>query len=217
MKEFGFRQAIVVDAEGVVVVGHTRLLAAKQLGLKVVPVHVAADLSPAQARPIASPTTAPTRRPPGTRICSRWRSAKLASLDYDIDVLGFESDELAELLAQPTVGLVDPDEVPEAPAEPITQPGDIWLSRKSPPALRRLHRRRRRGAADGRRARHPDGHRPALSGRLRRRQPPANLGQRRQEARAPPMPAPSTGTATSTTTLASSSTRTSSDRTARAR
>ena len=44
LAEFGFRQAIVVDAEGVVVVGHTRLAAAKQLGLKEVPVHVAADL-----------------------------------------------------------------------------------------------------------------------------------------------------------------------------
>ena len=50
LKEFGFRQAIVVDAEGVVVVGHTRLLAASSLGLKQVPVHIAAALSPAQAR-----------------------------------------------------------------------------------------------------------------------------------------------------------------------
>ena len=41
--------------------------------------------------------------------------AKLVSLDYDIDVLGFEADELAELLAQPTVGLVDPDRCPSCP------------------------------------------------------------------------------------------------------
>ena len=40
----------MVDPEGIVVVGHTRLLAAQQLGMKTVPVHVAADLSPAQAR-----------------------------------------------------------------------------------------------------------------------------------------------------------------------
>ena len=52
--------------------------------------------------------------------------SKLVSLDYDIDVLGFDGDELAELLAQPTVGLVDPDEVPEAPAEPLTRLGDKW-------------------------------------------------------------------------------------------
>ena len=40
--EFGFRQPIVVDEKLVVIVGHTRLEAAKQLGLKTVPVHVAA-------------------------------------------------------------------------------------------------------------------------------------------------------------------------------
>ena len=50
IKEFGFRQPIVVDREGVIIVGHTRLLAARKLGLDVVPVHVAENLTPAQAR-----------------------------------------------------------------------------------------------------------------------------------------------------------------------
>ena len=42
--EFGFRQPIVVDDAGVIVVGHTRYKAALKLGLKTVPVHVAAEL-----------------------------------------------------------------------------------------------------------------------------------------------------------------------------
>ena len=50
IKEFGFRQPIVVDSEYVVVVGHTRLEAAKILGLNEVPVHVAKDMTPAQAK-----------------------------------------------------------------------------------------------------------------------------------------------------------------------
>src|ERR1700676_5251284 len=50
IREFGWRQSIVVDAEGVIVVGHTRLLAARKLGLLEVPVHVAADLTEAQCR-----------------------------------------------------------------------------------------------------------------------------------------------------------------------
>src|SRR5687768_2604087 len=48
--EFGFRQPIVVDGEGVIVVGHTRWKAARKIGLKKVPVHVATDLTPEQAR-----------------------------------------------------------------------------------------------------------------------------------------------------------------------
>jgi ParB-like chromosome segregation protein Spo0J len=49
IKEFGWRVPIVVDKDGVVICGHTRLLAAKKLGLQQVPVHVADNLTPAQA------------------------------------------------------------------------------------------------------------------------------------------------------------------------
>lgn len=47
LKQFKFRQPLVVDAEGVLIVGHTRLQAARQLGWTHVPVHVAHDMSPA--------------------------------------------------------------------------------------------------------------------------------------------------------------------------
>lgn len=50
LKEFGWRQPIVVDTEGVIIAGHTRLLAAKKLGLKTVPVHVATELTPGQVK-----------------------------------------------------------------------------------------------------------------------------------------------------------------------
>jgi ParB-like chromosome segregation protein Spo0J len=48
--EFGFRQPIVVDRDGVIVCGHTRYKAAVKLHLEKVPVHVAKDLSPEQIR-----------------------------------------------------------------------------------------------------------------------------------------------------------------------
>ena len=48
--EFGWQQPIVVDVDGIVVVGHVRLLAAKQLGEKKVPVHVAIGLTPGQIK-----------------------------------------------------------------------------------------------------------------------------------------------------------------------
>lgn len=50
IKEFGWQQPIVVDKEGVVIVGHTRLKAAHELGLKEVPVHVAEGLTEDQAK-----------------------------------------------------------------------------------------------------------------------------------------------------------------------
>ncbi len=50
IREFSFRQPIVVDAQGVIICGHTRLLAARKLGMREVPVHVAANLTPTQVR-----------------------------------------------------------------------------------------------------------------------------------------------------------------------
>src|SRR5271154_2389772 len=50
IKEFGFRQPIVVDEEGVIIVGHTRFFAGKKLEMTHVPVHVAVGLTPAQAK-----------------------------------------------------------------------------------------------------------------------------------------------------------------------
>jgi len=50
LREFGFRQPLVVDSSMVLIVGHTRLLAAKELGLAKVPVHIASTLTPAQVR-----------------------------------------------------------------------------------------------------------------------------------------------------------------------
>ena len=50
IQEFGFRQPIVVDEQGVIVVGHTRYKAAIKLGMEEVPVHAAVGLTPAQYR-----------------------------------------------------------------------------------------------------------------------------------------------------------------------
>ncbi len=94
IREFGFRQPIVVDAEGVIVCGHTRYKAAQKMGLEKVPIEL----------------------------------ADLQAADFDLDLIGFSQDELAELL-DPGVkdGLTDPDDVPEPPDEAVTQPGDLWI------------------------------------------------------------------------------------------
>ena len=50
IKEYGWRQPIVVDEERVIIAGHTRLMAAQLLGLKKVPLHVATGLTPQQLK-----------------------------------------------------------------------------------------------------------------------------------------------------------------------
>jgi len=128
LKEFGFRQPIVVDGEGVIVCGHTRYKAAIKLGLDKVPVHVAKDLSPEQIRAyrIADNQTASLATWNYDLLPIELGALKVAN--YDLGLLGFDPDELARLL-DPTVkdGLTDPDQVPAPPDAAITQPGDLWV------------------------------------------------------------------------------------------
>jgi DNA modification methylase len=128
LREFGFRQPIVVDTEHVIVCGHTRWKAARKLGLARVPVHVATDLTPDQIRAyrIADNQTA---------TLSSWdyqilpiELSALRSADFDLSLLGFDADSLATMLAPAQAnGLTDPDEVPAPPDEAITRPGDLWI------------------------------------------------------------------------------------------
>ena len=128
IREFGFRQPIVVDEAGVIIVGHTRWKAAKTLGMVEVPVHIAVGLSPEQIRAyrIADNQTATIAE--WDMMLLPFELAELQGMDFDLSLLGFTNDELATLLApQPGEGLTDPDAVPEPPDEATTQPGDLWI------------------------------------------------------------------------------------------
>jgi hypothetical protein len=128
IKEFGFRQPIVVDEEGVIIVGHTRYKAALKLGLEAVPVHVAKGLTPAQAKAyrLADNQTA---------TMSQWDDDKLPlelmalqEVGFNLELTGFPADELMRLLqSDSTAGITDPDAVPDPPDEPTTQLGDLWI------------------------------------------------------------------------------------------
>ena len=128
IKAFGFRQPIVVDADGVIIVGHTRWKAAKKIGLKKVPVHVATDLSPEQQRAyrIADNQTASLAEWDYDRLIAEL--TELGNGEFDLSLLGFGEKELAQLLHSGLAdGLTDPDAVPETPDEAVTQPGDLYI------------------------------------------------------------------------------------------
>jgi DNA modification methylase len=128
IKEFGFRQPIVVDEEDVIIVGHTRYKAALKLGLTEVPVHVAKGLSPAQAKAyrLADNQTA---------TLSQWNEdllpielAALQDMEFNLDLTGFSSEDLLRYLEPPSAeGLTDADDVPLPPDEATTKPGDLWI------------------------------------------------------------------------------------------
>ncbi len=128
LQEFGFRQPIVVDEESVIIVGHTRFKAALKLGWKQVPVHVARDLTPDQIRAYRIADNKTAEHSDWNYELLPIELSTLKQANYDLGLLGFDEDELQSLLNPDGVeGFTDPDEIPEAPEEPITQRGDLWL------------------------------------------------------------------------------------------
>jgi DNA modification methylase len=131
--EFGFVNPVLVDGAGVLVAGHGRVMAAKQLGMASVPAIRLAHLTEPQARALRLADNQ-------IALNSGWDEALLAAeiarirddASVDLDVLGFSPEALEDLLASigangdaPAQG--DPDApAPEPPAQPVTRPGDLW-------------------------------------------------------------------------------------------
>lgn len=127
IREFGWRQPIVVDADMVVVAGHTRLLAAQQIGLKDVPVHVAEGLTQNQIKAYRIADNRVHEEAEWDDELLALEIGDLRDAGMDLALTGFDEDELARLTIEQTEGLTDPDEVPEPQAETVSVLGDVWL------------------------------------------------------------------------------------------
>ncbi|QOJ18460.1 MAG: ParB N-terminal domain-containing protein [Phycisphaeraceae bacterium] len=128
IEAFGFKIPILIDADGVIIAGHTRLRAARKLGLKEVPTIRASDLTPDQVKALRIADNK-------LHELSAWdmellpiELADLKGVDFDLAVLGFSADDLAAIMAPAgNDGLTDPDDVPAPPDAATTVPGDIWV------------------------------------------------------------------------------------------
>jgi len=127
IKEFGFRNPILVDGVGIIA-GHGRLLAAQKLGLDKVPTLDCSDMTESQKKAyiIADNKLA---------MNAGWDTAMLSiemkdleDEGFDLTLLGFDDKELNALL-QPEIveGLTDEDAVPDTPLEPKTKLGDVYI------------------------------------------------------------------------------------------
>lgn len=118
IKEFGWQQPIVVDNDGVVIVGHTRLKAAKKLGFKEVPVTVAGNLTDEQVK--------------AYRLADN-KTGELA--DWDVDMLDGELNDIFNIdmedfgfdaVEENDAEVVDDDFDEEPPEEPTSKLGDVY-------------------------------------------------------------------------------------------
>lgn len=128
IKEFGFRVPIIVDKDGVIIAGHTRLLAALRLGMTEVPVHVATGLTPAQVKAFRLADNRVHEEAEWDEELLKLELGDLSKMGFNLSVTGFDADELAEILSTGQGGLlegVDEDAVPPAPERPKAYAGEV--------------------------------------------------------------------------------------------
>jgi hypothetical protein len=131
IKEFGWRQAIVVHKDGVIICGHTRLLAARKLGLREVPVHVADNLTPAQVKAYRLMDNRSHKETGWDLELLGPELEELQGLDFDLELTGFSERELEDLLADPDQ-IDQANQIPDVLEHPVTVRGDLWLLGKPP-------------------------------------------------------------------------------------
>jgi ParB-like chromosome segregation protein Spo0J len=165
IREWGWTMPVLVDEEGGIIAGHGRVLAARKLGLADVPVMVARGWTRAQKQAYVLADNTLTLNAGWDDALLPIELADLAEMGFDLSLTGFGEKEIAALSAF-NEGLTDPDEVPELPAHPISEP-DLWILGRhrllcgdATVATDVDPRARRRLATS-------DGHRSALCGRIR--------------------------------------------------
>lgn len=128
IKEFGFTNPVLVDVENGIIAGHGRVLAARKLGMDTVPCIELSHLTPTQKKAyiIADNKLA---------LNSGWDDELLAlelteleELGFDLELTGFSLNEISDLnLEEIPQGLTDEDSIPDAPSDPVTKIGDVWI------------------------------------------------------------------------------------------
>jgi DNA modification methylase len=128
--EFGFVNPVLVASDAGIMAGHGRLLGAQALKLKEVPVTVLDHLTPAQRRAYLLADNKLAELAGWDEDLLRMELKELQLEEFDLGVIGFSDEELAELLEDDgvvTTGLTDEDAVPDVPERSVTLAGDLWM------------------------------------------------------------------------------------------
>jgi ParB-like chromosome segregation protein Spo0J len=129
IREWGWTMPVLVDERDEIIAGHGRVLAAQRLGLAQIPVMVARGWSDAQKRAYVIADNKLTLNAGWDAALLTLELGDLKEAGFDLGLTGFLDGEIGELFARAAIkaGLTDPDEVPPAPAIPVSKLGDVWL------------------------------------------------------------------------------------------
>lgn len=127
IKEWGWTTPVLIDEDGGIIAGHGRVMAARKLGIDEVPTMTATGWTKAQKQAYV---LADNQLPQNAGWDMDLLKVEMQGLDaegFDLSLIGFGDDMLANMLVDPTEGLTDEDAVPDVPENPVTVLGDVWL------------------------------------------------------------------------------------------
>jgi DNA modification methylase len=128
IRRWGWTMPVLVDEQGVLIVGHGRVGAAPKAGVTSIPVIVARGWSEEEKRAYRLADNQLAARASWDSDLLRHELQELGFGGFDVGLIGFEPDQLETILAgMGSSGLTDPDSVPEVPDQPATRLGDLWL------------------------------------------------------------------------------------------
>jgi DNA modification methylase len=129
--QFGFTSPLLIDENNVILAGHARWQAAKEAGLKIIPVIVLRGLSEGKKRAYVLADNKIAELAGYDRLALATELEELSSLlaadDLDLSLTGFEPAEIDNLLAELADTETDPaDELPKIAARPVSRKEDLW-------------------------------------------------------------------------------------------
>jgi DNA modification methylase len=127
INEWGWTTPVLIDDKGGIIAGHGRVMAARKIGIDEVPTMTATGWTKAQK---AAYVLADNQLPQNAGWDMDLLSVEMKDLDaegFDLSLMGFNDDMLANMLKEETEGLTDEDAVPDVPADPVTVLGDVWV------------------------------------------------------------------------------------------
>jgi DNA modification methylase len=127
IKEWGWTNPVLISADGTIIAGHGRILAAQQLGIDEVPVMVAEGWSEAQVRAYVLADNKLAMNAGWDNQLLKVELADLREFGFDIGLTGFSDLEVAAFFASLSEGLTDPDDTPEPEDKAVSAIGDVWI------------------------------------------------------------------------------------------
>lgn len=127
LREFGFVNPVIIDKDNGIIAGHGRVEAARLEGFKEVPCVPAEYLTEAQRKAYILADNRMAMDAGWDEQMLKEELEALEKMGFDLPLTGFEDKELDKLLGETAKAIDGADELEEAPEEPFTQRGDVWV------------------------------------------------------------------------------------------